>query len=143
MHCSSYYAVTNCGKDCQRHAWADETHSHSGICKKMKHVCDVCGNYLHRDEDQDKFVQEMRRVKIRDMMLQEIGIWLCEAYTKLQRKGPFLTPDACKYLFQKEGPCFTEGTDEFMLQLWSSLYPIQNDVRGGEGGKIYVYVDFP
>ena len=77
---------------------ADENHPHSGICEKMKQVYDVGGNYLHLDKVQDKFVQEMRRAKIRNVMLKEIDIWLCEAYTKLKWQGPFLTLDAHKHL---------------------------------------------
>ena len=77
---------------------ADENHPHSGICEKMKQVYDVGGNYLHLDKVQYKFVQEMRRAKIRNVMLKEIDIWLCEAYTKLKWQSPFLTLDAHKHL---------------------------------------------
>lgn len=134
MRCSGCRVVAYCGKDCQRRAWADKEHPHGGICKKMKQVYDVGGNYIHRDEDQDKFVREMRRAKIRDVVLKEIGIWLCEAYTKLQRKGPFMTPDARKYLSQKEGPRFTEGADEFMSQLRLSFMSNPKRRRGRGSG---------
>jgi hypothetical protein len=98
MRCSGCRVVAYCGKDCQRRAWADENHPHSSICKKMKQVYDVGGNYLHLDKVQDKFVQEMRRANIRNVMLKYIDIWLCEAYTKLKWQGPFLTLDAHKHL---------------------------------------------
>jgi hypothetical protein len=66
-------------------------HQRRNICKKMKQGYDLGGQY--RGEDEDKFVRETRRAKIQDLMLKEIGMWLCEAYTKLQRKGPLrVTP---------------------------------------------------
>jgi hypothetical protein len=54
----------------------------------MKQVYDIGGNYLRRKEDQDKFVQEMRKAKISDLMLREINVWLSTAFSKLQWMGP-------------------------------------------------------
>ncbi|KIM77174.1 hypothetical protein PILCRDRAFT_796231 [Piloderma croceum F 1598] len=93
----------------------------ANVCKKMKQVYDVGGDYLRREEDRAKFVREMKRAKVEDVVLKEIGIWMCEAYTKLQRKGPFLTTEAREYLSQKEGPRFT--TAEIEVQ---SRQQIQN-----------------
>jgi len=98
----------------------------------MKQVYDVGGDYLRREEDQAKFVQEMKRAKIKDVMLKEIGIWMCDAYTKLQRKGPLLTTEAREYMSQKEGPTFATGTREFMSELQTSFLsnPKRRRARG-------------
>ncbi|KIM77173.1 hypothetical protein PILCRDRAFT_12178 [Piloderma croceum F 1598] len=77
----------------RRRAWTDGHFPHRNICKKTKQVYDVGGDYLRRKEDQAKFVQEMKRAKIKDVVLEEIGIWLCDGFTKLQRKGPLLTAE--------------------------------------------------
>jgi hypothetical protein len=99
----------------------------------MKQVYDIAGDYLQRAEDQEKFVREMKRANIRDAMLKEIGIWLSAAYTNLHRPGPFLTADARKYLSRKKGQIYTEGMQEFLLQVESSL--LSNPKRRKAGGK--------
>jgi hypothetical protein len=42
----------------------------------MAEVFDIGGRYLRREEDQDKFIREMRRAKISDSILSEIALWL-------------------------------------------------------------------
>jgi hypothetical protein len=133
MRCSGCRIVAYHSKECQARAWTLKQLPHRDICKKMKQVYDIAGNYLHRAEDQEKFVREMRRAKIRDVILKEIGMWLSAAYTDLQRKGPFLTADARKYLLQKKGPVYTEGVEEYLLQVKSSLF--SNPKRRRAGGK--------
>jgi hypothetical protein len=133
MRCSGCRIVAYHSKECQARAWAHKSLPHRDICKKMKQVYDIAGDYLHRAEDQEKFVREMRRAKIRDVMLKEIGIWLAAVYTSLQRPGPFLTADARKYLSQKKGPIYTEGMQEYILQVESSL--LSNPKRRKAGGK--------
>jgi len=54
-------------------------------------------------------------------MLKEIGIWMCEAYTKLQRKGPFLSADVREYMSQKKGKVFTDGMEDHMIRVKSSF----------------------
>ena len=56
------------------------------------------------------------------MTLKEIAMWLCAAYTMLQRTGPLLTPEAREYLSQKEGPLFAEGMKDYVSDLGSSLF---------------------
>jgi len=121
MRCSGCRVVAYCSKECQAHAWTDKHLPHRNICKKMKQVYDIGGNYLHREEDQDKFVREMRKAKISDLMLKEIGFWMCEAYTKLQRKGPFLSADVREYMSQKKGKVFTDGMEDHMIRVKSSF----------------------
>jgi hypothetical protein len=132
MRCSGCRVIAYCGKTCQRRAWTDGHFPHRNICKKMKQVYDVGGDYLRREEDQAKFVQEMRRAKIKDVVLKEIGIWLCDGLTKLQRKGPLLTTEIREYLSQKEGPLFLPGTREFMSEIGASLHsnPKRRRARG-------------
>src|SRR5882762_1175456 len=121
MRCSGCRIVAYHSKECQARAWTHKSLPHRDICKKMKQVYDIAGDYLQRAEDQEKFVREMKRANIRDAMLKEIGIWLSAAYTNLQRPGPFLTADAHKYLSRKKGQIYTEGMQEFLLQVESSL----------------------
>jgi hypothetical protein len=132
MRCSGCRVVAYCSKACQKRAWTDEHVPHRNICKKMKQVYDVGGDYLRREEDQAKFVQEMKKAKIKDVVLKEIGIWMCEANTRLQRKGPLFTAEAREYLSQKEGPRFTPGTREFMSEIETSLLsnPKRRRARG-------------
>lgn len=124
MRCSGCRTVAYSSKECQARAWRDKHLPHKDICKKMKQVYDVGGQYLHREADKEKFVREMKRAKIKDVTLKEIGIWLCNAYTKLQRKGPYLTPAVRQYLSQKEGPRFPEGVREHMDKVQSSFLSI-------------------
>ena len=63
----------------------------------------------------------MKRVKIRDAMLKEIGMWLSLAYTKLQWKGPLLTTEVHEYLSQKKSPVFVEGMEEYLSQVKSAV----------------------
>jgi hypothetical protein len=121
MRCSGCRIVAYHSKECQARAWTHKSLPHRDICKKMKQVYDIAGDYLHRAEDQERFVREMRRAKIRDAMLQDIGIWLSAAYKNLHRPGPFLTADARKYLSRKKGPIYTEGMREYLMQVESSL----------------------
>jgi hypothetical protein len=86
----------------------------------MKQVYDIGGDYLRR-EDQDKFVREIRKAKIKDATLKEIGMWLSLAYAKMQRKGPLLSAEVREYLSQKEGPIFTEGMGEYLSQVKSAV----------------------
>ena len=87
----------------------------------MKQVYDVGGNYLG-EEDLAKFVREVKRAQIKDVTLKEIGMWLCAAYTMLQRTGPLLTDEAREYLSQKEGPLLAEGMKDYMSDLSSSFF---------------------
>jgi hypothetical protein len=121
MRCSGCRIVAYSSKECQARAWTDNHTPHRDICKKMKQVYDLGGDYLHREEDQARFVREMKRARIKDVMLKEIALWLCAVYSKLQRTGPFLTPDVRQYLLQKEGPRFAEGVEEHMQKVKSSL----------------------
>jgi hypothetical protein len=68
----------------------------------MMQVYNIGGDYLHQEDSQDKFVREMRRANIKDLMLKEIGVWLTTASTMLQRTDPLLTADAREYLSQRE-----------------------------------------
>jgi len=87
MRCSGCHVVAYHSKECQKRAWTDSKLPHRDICKKMKQVYDVGGNYLRRKEDQEKFIREMKRAKISDSMLMEISVWLSTAFSKLQWKG--------------------------------------------------------
>ena len=104
---------------------------HRDICKKMKQVYDVAGGCLRRKEDEDKFVKAVKRAKIADVMLTEISMWLSAVSTQLQRKGPILTADARKYLSRKDGPLYTEGMEEYMTQVESSLMSIPKRRKAG------------
>jgi hypothetical protein len=88
MRCSGCRIVAYSGKSCQRRAWKYKQLPHRDICKKMGQVFDVGGHYLRRQEDQDKFVREMRRAKINDSTLKEIILWLQISLTTLQWGGP-------------------------------------------------------
>jgi hypothetical protein len=118
MHCSGCHVVAYSSKECQKRAWTDKQLPHRDICKKMKQVYDIGGDYL-RKEDQDKFVREIRRAKINDATLKEIGMWLNLAYAKLQRNGPLLTAEVREYLSQKkeEGPIYVEGMEEYLSKV--------------------------
>ena len=72
---------------------------------------------------QDKFVREIRRAKINDATLKEIGMWLNLAYAKLQRNGPLLTAEVHEYLSQKkeEGPIYVEGMEEYLSKVKSAV----------------------
>lgn len=76
MRCSGCHIVAYSGKSCQRRAWTDKRLPHKNICRKMAQVFDIGGRYLRREDDQDKFIREMRRAKISDSMLTEIALWL-------------------------------------------------------------------
>jgi hypothetical protein len=76
MRYSGCHVVAYRSQECQKCAWTDKHLPHKDICKKMKQIYDIRGDYLHREADQDKFVQEMRRAKIKVVMLKEIGMWL-------------------------------------------------------------------
>jgi hypothetical protein len=119
--CSGCRIVAYSSKECQQRAWTDKNLPHKNICKKMKEVYDIGGHYLQRAEDEGKFVREMRRAKIKDVMLQEIGLWLSTAYAKLQRKGPLLTPSVRQYLSEREGPLYVEGAEEHLIEIETSL----------------------
>ena len=88
MRCSGCHIVAYHCKECQKRAWTNSELPHRDICKKMKRVYDVGGNYLRRKEDRDKFVQEIKRAKMSDSTLMEISVWLSTAFSKLQWKGP-------------------------------------------------------
>jgi MYND finger len=132
MRCSGCRVIAYCSKACQKRSWTDGHLPHRDICKKMKQVYDIGGDYLRREEDQAKFMQEMKRAKIKDVVLGEIGMWMCEAYMKLQRKGPFLTAEAREYLSQKGGPLFTTETRKFMSEIQNSFLsnPKRRRARG-------------
>lgn len=119
--CSGCHVVAYCGRECQSRAWTDKHLPHKDICKKMKQVYDIGGDYLHREADQDKFVREMKKAKIKDAMLKEIGMWLSTAYGKLQRKGPLLTLGVRQYLSQKVGPLYPEGAEEHLDHIESAF----------------------
>jgi hypothetical protein len=69
----------------------------------MMQVYNIGGDYLHQAASQDRFVREMRRAKIEDLILKEVGVWLCAASTKLQRTDPSPIADARKHSLQREG----------------------------------------
>lgn len=121
MRCSGCRIVAYCAKSCQARAWTDNELPHKDICKKMKQIHEIGENYLHREADQDKFVRAMKRAKIEDALLREIGTWLSAAYTKLQRTGPVLTPGDRQYLSQKKGPRYAEGAEEHISQFKSRI----------------------
>jgi hypothetical protein len=102
MRCSGCRVVAYCSTTCQKRAWTHKQLPHRGICKKMMQVYNIGGDYLHQEDSQDKFVREMRRANIKDLMLKEIGVWLTTASTMLQRTDPLLTADAREYLSQRE-----------------------------------------
>lgn len=87
----------------------------------MKQVYDIGGAYLNRVADQAKFVREVKRAKIKDLVLKEIGMWLSTAYSKLQREGPVLTPSVRQYLSQKEGPVYPEGAEEHLDKIEAAV----------------------
>ena len=120
--CSGCRVVAYCGQSCQKRAWTYQHHPHKDICKKMKQVYDIGGDYLHREADQDKFVREMKKAKVKDVMLKEIGLWVSRAYMTLQRKGPLLTPAVRQYLSQKEGPLYPKGAEKHISDVESSLF---------------------
>jgi hypothetical protein len=87
MRCSGCRVAAYCSKPCQKRAWTDKQLPHRDICKKMKQVYDIGGNYLRRKEDRDKFAREIRRAKINNSTLREIDVWLSTAFSKFQWKG--------------------------------------------------------
>jgi hypothetical protein len=119
--CSGCRVVAYCSVQCQTRAWTDKHHPHKDICKKMKQVYDIGGDYLHREADEDKFVRVMKRAEIKDTMLQGIGLWLSTAYMKLQRNGPLLTSSVRQYLLQKKGPLYAEGVEKHLDHIESAL----------------------
>lgn len=121
MRCSGCRVVAYSSKECQKRAWTDERLPHRDICKKMKQVYDIGGAYLNRVADQAKFVREVKRAKIKDLVLKEIGMWLSTAYSKLQREGPVLTPSVRQYLSQKEGPVYPEGAEEHLDKIEAAV----------------------
>jgi len=103
MRCSGCRVVAYCSTTCQKRAWTHKQLPHRGICKKMMQVYNIGGDYLHQADSQDRFVWEMRRAKIEDLILKEVGVWLCVASTKLQRTDPSPIADARKHSLQREG----------------------------------------
>jgi hypothetical protein len=122
MRCSGCRIVAYSSKECQKRAWTDEKLPHRDICKKMKKVYDIGGDYIHREADQAKFVRQMKRAGVKDLMLKEIGMWLSNAYGKLQRQGPLLTPGLREYLSTKQGPMYPEGAEEHLDAIEDALF---------------------
>ncbi|KIM78694.1 hypothetical protein PILCRDRAFT_10919 [Piloderma croceum F 1598] len=83
MRCSGCHTVAYSGKSCQRRAWTDKQLPHRDICRKMAQIFNIGGRYLRREEDQDKFVREMRKAKINDSMLSEITLWLHRSFARM------------------------------------------------------------
>jgi hypothetical protein len=122
MRCSGCRTVAYCCIQCQKRAWTDKHHPHKDICKKMKQVYNIGGNYLRGKGGRDKFAREMKRAEIKDVMLNEIGMWLSTAYMKLQRKGPVLTAGVRQYVSQKKGPLYAKGVEEHLLDQVESAF---------------------
>lgn len=92
--------VAYSSNECQKRAWTDE-------------------ELPNRD-----IVRAMKRAKIRDLMLKEIGMWLYAIFRNLQRTGPIWTTDARQHAEQKEGPIFPAGALDYISELQSSFLPI-------------------
>lgn len=134
MRCSGCRIVAYSSKECQKRAWTDKKFPHRDICKKMKQVYDIGGDYLHREADQAKFVREMTKAGVDDVILKEIAMWLSGAYTKLQRKGPLLTPGVREFLSKKKGPVYAEGAEEHLDAIEASFK--LSDPKRRKGRKV-------
>jgi len=95
----------------------------------MKQVYDIGGDYLQRWTDETKFVQEMKRAGVKDVMLEEIGTWLTIVWSMLQRKGLLPRPPVRDYLSQKESPTYAERTEEHLDAIETTFVSMPSDAR--------------